>query len=61
MVTILAHGGALGAAFEMGFVLVPILVFVILSRVSKRRRDAEASEDDAEDAESTDDTAGSSQ
>lgn len=62
----LAHGGALGAAFEMGFVVVPILVFVVLSKVSKRRRDAEegAGADDAEHtelSEPTDDAAGLSQ
>ena len=64
--TVLAHGGALGAAFEMGFVVVPILVFVVLSKVSKRRRDAEedAGADDAERADhtdATDDAAGPSQ
>lgn len=35
----LAHGGSAGAVFEVGFILVPIAVFAILSRVSKRRRD----------------------
>ena len=44
----LAHGGALGAAFEMGFIVVPILVFIVLSRISKRRQEAEEG-DDTED------------
>ena len=52
----LAHGGALGAAFEMGFVIVPILVFIVLSRVSKRRREAEEGDDDADDLDETNGT-----
>lgn len=51
----LAHGGALGAAFEMGFVIVPILVFVVLSRVSKRRQEAEEG-DDTDDLDQTNGT-----
>jgi len=38
---IVAHGGAVGAAFEVGFVLVPIVAFVILAQVSKRRSEGE--------------------
>jgi len=48
---ILAHGGAAGAAAEALFVLVPIGIFAVLSRISKRRRDqevAEAAEGDPE-------------
>lgn len=41
LATILAHGGPAGAAFEVGFVLVPIVVFVILSQISKRWRKGE--------------------
>jgi len=42
--TMLAHGGAVGAAFEALFILVPIAVFAWLSRVSRRRREAEEAE-----------------
>ena len=42
---LLAHGGPAGAALEVGFVLVPIIIFVILSRVSPRRREAEEAEE----------------
>ena len=46
--SMLAHGGAFGAAFEMGFIVVPILVFVVLSRISKRRQEAEEGDDTGE-------------
>ena len=46
MAVILAHGGALGAAFEIGFVLVPIIVFTILARASKRRLRQEQEDED---------------
>ena len=45
-VTVLAHGGAAGAALEIGFILVPIIIFVILARVSKKRVEREAEEED---------------
>ena len=48
---ILAHGGPLGAALELGFVLVPILIFVVLSRISRRRREAEDPDETGTDAE----------
>ena len=51
----LAHGGALGAAFEMGFIVVPILAFIVLSRISKRRQEAEEG-DDTDDLDETDGT-----
>ena len=54
--SMLAHGGALGAAFEMGFVVVPILIFVVLSRVSKRRQEAEEGDDTDDLDETTDGT-----
>ena len=38
---ILAHGGAVGAAAEALFILVPIGIFAALSRISRRRREAE--------------------
>lgn len=53
--SMLAHGGALGAAFEMGFIVVPILVFIVLSRISKRRQEAEEG-DDTDDADETNGT-----
>lgn len=46
MGVILAHGGAVGAAFEIGFVLIPIIVFTVLARVSKRRQEREQPEDE---------------
>jgi hypothetical protein len=53
----IAHGGAVGAAFEALFILVPIAVFAWLSRVSKRRREADEA-DEAEEAETGTETAG---
>ena len=53
--SMLAHGGALGAAFEMGFIVVPILVFIVLSRISKRRQEAEEG-DDIDDLDETNGT-----
>ncbi len=38
---ILAHGGGAGAALEVGFVLVPVAIFAVLSRISRRRREQE--------------------
>ena len=42
----LAHGGAVGAAFEIGFILVPVVVFAILARVSKKRVEQEEAEEE---------------
>ncbi len=42
----LAHGGAVGAAFEIGFILVPIIIFAILARVSKKRVEREEAEEE---------------
>lgn len=39
---ILAHGGAGGAVAEVSFVLVPVVLFWMLSRWAKRRAAAEA-------------------
>jgi large-conductance mechanosensitive channel len=47
-VPVLAHGGAVGAAFESAFIIIPIVVFSILSRVSRKRREAEEAEAAAE-------------
>jgi hypothetical protein len=41
MTMILAHGGTAGAAAETVFVLVPIVVFALLSRTSRLRRERE--------------------
>jgi len=41
---VLAHGGSAGAVVEVAFVLVPIAVFALLSKVSKRRRERDQSE-----------------
>ncbi|MGH9265500.1 MAG: hypothetical protein ACRD1D_12505 [Acidimicrobiales bacterium] len=48
-IAVLAHGGVAGAAFELGFVVVPLVIFAVLSRISKRRRDQE--EDPSDDDE----------
>lgn len=53
---LLAHGGPVGAAFEMGFILVPIVIFVVLSKISKRRRDAEDEEVAATNGDAAEDT-----
>lgn len=45
--TVLAHGGAAGAALEIGFILVPLIIFVILARVSKKRMEREEGEEEA--------------
>jgi flagellar biosynthesis/type III secretory pathway M-ring protein FliF/YscJ len=52
-VPILAHGGAVGAAFEGAFLVIPIIVFAFLSRVARQRREAEeaAEAEEAEDGE----------
>ena len=36
---ILAHGGAAGAAIEIGFVLIPVLIFAVLAWWSKRKQE----------------------
>ena len=44
---VLAHGGTAGAAAELLFVLVPVAIFALLARTSRRRReqvDAKAAE-----------------
>lgn len=38
----LAHGGTAGAVAEGAFIVIPIVVFAVLARVSRRRREAEA-------------------
>jgi hypothetical protein len=41
---ILAHGGTAGAAAETVFVMVPIVIFALLSRTSRLRREREDAE-----------------
>jgi hypothetical protein len=51
-VTILAHGGTAGAVAEAVFLAVPVVVFLFLSRWSKRKAaalEAKQSESDEED------------
>ena len=38
---VFAHGGAVGAAFEAAFIVIPIVVFAVLARISRKRREAE--------------------
>jgi hypothetical protein len=38
---VLAHGGTVGAIAEGAFILIPIAVFAMLSRISRKRREAE--------------------
>lgn len=38
---VLAHGGAAGLIFEIGFLAVPVVVFTVMAVVSSRRRRAE--------------------
>ncbi|MFN2504908.1 MAG: hypothetical protein ABR540_11915 [Acidimicrobiales bacterium] len=45
---LLAHGGAAGAAFEISFILVPVIIFAVLARWSKRKMDREAAEEAGE-------------
>ena len=37
----LAHGGTAGAVAEVAFIVVPIALFALLSKVSRRRRERE--------------------
>jgi hypothetical protein len=37
----LAHGGTAGAMVEVAFIVVPMVLFAVLSKVSRRRRDRE--------------------
>lgn len=37
----LAHGGTVGAIAEGAFFLIPIAVFAMLARISRKRREAE--------------------
>jgi hypothetical protein len=46
-VPVLAHGGAVGAAFEAAFLIIPIAVFAVLARIA-RKRAAAAEDADAE-------------
>ena len=49
--TILAHGGAAGAAAEAIFLAVPVVAFLLLSRWSKRKaRLLEAQEGEKEES-----------
>lgn len=51
----LAHGGAVGAAFEAAFLIIPIGVFAVLSRIARKRaEEAEAAEEAAAEADDAD-------
>ena len=53
---ILAHGGTAGAVAESAFIVIPIIVFAWLARVSRKRREAEEAaeaEGGGPDSEST--------
>ncbi len=41
----LAHGGAVGAALEIAFLLVPVVIFVVLAWWSKRKQESQGTED----------------
>lgn len=56
MGAILAHGGAVGAAVEIGFILVPVVIFAVLARWSKRKQEQEEAEE-AEDGDEVDEVA----
>ncbi len=45
----LAHGGTAGAVAEVAFIVVPIVLFALLSKVSRRRREREDAEAEAEE------------
>ena len=57
MIPVLAHGGTAGAIAESAFILVPMVVFSWLSRVSRRRREREEAEAEAAVATEAADTA----
>jgi hypothetical protein len=44
-VAVLAHGGAVGALAEGAFIVIPIVVFAVLARISRKRREAEEVEE----------------
>lgn len=44
----LAHGGTAGAVAEVAFIVVPIVVFALLSKLSRRRREREEAGAEAE-------------
>ena len=48
--TMFAHGGAAGAAIEIAFILVPVIIFVILARVSKKRMEREEADEKEDEA-----------
>jgi hypothetical protein len=51
-VAVLAHGGAVGAIAEGAFIVIPIVVFAVLARISRKRREAEEA-DGEPDSETT--------
>ena len=53
LAAVLAHGGTAGAAVEMLFVLVPVAIFAVLSRASRRRREREEAAEVDTDPEAT--------
>ena len=38
---VLAHGGTAGALAEGLFIVIPIVVFAVLARISRKRREAD--------------------
>jgi flagellar biosynthesis/type III secretory pathway M-ring protein FliF/YscJ len=50
-VPVLAHGGAVGAAFEAAFLIIPIGVFAVLSRIARKRAEEAEAAEEADDAE----------
>jgi len=44
-VRVLAHGGTAGAIAEGAFIVIPIAVFAVLARISRKRREAEEAAD----------------
>jgi hypothetical protein len=41
---VLAHGGAVGAAIEIAFVLIPVVIFAVLAWWSKRKARSDEAE-----------------
>ena len=46
LMTVLAHGGTAGAVAEIAFILVPVIIFFVLARVSKKRMESEDAEEE---------------
>jgi hypothetical protein len=48
---VLAHGGAVGAAFEAAFLIIPIGVFAVLSRIARKRAEEAEAAEEADEAD----------